>query len=78
MKQIKVLGSGCSNCRTTAQRIEEVAQQMGVAIQMEKVERFEDIAAAGILRTPGVIIDGKIVHAGGVPDRAKIEQWLTT
>lgn len=77
MKQIKVLGSGCRNCRATVQRIEDVAQDKGVEIQLEKVERFEDIAAAGVLRTPGVIIDGKIVHAGGVPDRAKIEQWLT-
>jgi small redox-active disulfide protein 2 len=77
MKQIKVLGSGCINCRTTAKRIEEVAQERGVEIDLQKVERIEDIAAAGVMRTPGVIIDGKIVHSGGVPDREKIAQWLT-
>jgi small redox-active disulfide protein 2 len=76
MKHVKVLGSGCMNCRTTAKRIEEVAQARAIAIEIEKVERMEDIVAAGVMRTPGVIVDGRIVHAGGVPERDKIEQWL--
>ena len=76
MKQIKVLGSGCANCRNTVALIEQVAQAKGVAIELEKVERLRDIMSYGVMSTPGVVIDGKVVHAGGVPARAKIEQWL--
>ena len=45
-------------------------------MRLEKVEDLKDIAGYGILSTPGVVIDGKVVHAGGVPSREKIEQWL--
>ena len=76
MKEIKVLGSGCANCRNTIARIEQVAQAKGVAVAMQKVEEVRDIMSYGVMSTPGVVIDGKVVHAGGVPSRAKIEQWL--
>ena len=76
MKAIKILGTGCANCRATAQRVEEVANKMGVAITLEKVEELRDIMSYGILATPGVVVDGKVVHAGGVPAREKIAEWL--
>jgi small redox-active disulfide protein 2 len=76
MKEIKVLGPGCSNCRTTVALIEQVAQAKGVAVTLQKVEELRDIMGYGVMSTPGVVIDGKVVHAGGVPSRAKIEQWL--
>ncbi|MFH1604840.1 MAG: thioredoxin family protein [Pseudomonadota bacterium] len=76
MKEIKVLGTGCAKCRTTFALIEQVAQARGVAVTMQKVEEMRDIMAYGVMSTPGVVIDGKVVHAGGVPSRAKIEQWL--
>ena len=75
-KQVKVLGTGCAKCRATLQLVEEVARQRGVEIQLEKVEEIEDIARYGILSTPGVVIDGQVVHAGGVPSRSKVEGWL--
>ena len=77
MKQIKVLGSGCANCKTVAKMIEEVAMQKGIAIELEKVEELREIMSYGILFTPGVVIDGKVVHSGGIPSRDKIEQWLS-
>lgn len=76
MKEVKVLGTGCANCRATVRLIEEVAQAQGVAVQVEKVERIEDIVASGVMRTPGVIVDGKVVHAGGVPNRDAVAAWL--
>ena len=76
MKEIKVLGSGCANCRTTLKLIEEVAQARGVAVNLEKVDDMAAILGYGVMSTPGVVIDGKVVHAGGVPDRKKIESWL--
>jgi small redox-active disulfide protein 2 len=76
MKNIKVLGSGCANCKTTMKLIEEAAKEKGVEIQLEKVEEMQDIVAYGIMSTPGVVVDGKVVHAGGVPSRDKIAGWL--
>ena len=76
MKNIKVLGSGCANCNTTLKLIEEVAQARGVAVELEKVEDMAAILGYGVMSTPGVVIDGKVVHAGGVPDRKKVESWL--
>ena len=76
MKDIKVLGSGCANCKTTLKLIEEVAQARGVAVNLEKVEDMTAILGYGVMSTPGVVVDGKVVHAGGVPDRKKVEGWL--
>lgn len=77
MKDIKVLGPGCSNCKATIKLIEQVAQEKGVAVTLQKIEEMRDIVGYGIMSTPGVVIDGKVVHAGGIPGRDKIEQWLS-
>ena len=77
MKEIKVLGSGCANCKRTLKLIEDAAKAKGVEIRLEKVEDFRSIAGYGVMSTPGVVIDGKVVHAGGVPEREKIERWLS-
>jgi small redox-active disulfide protein 2 len=76
MKHIKVLGTGCANCQATVKLIEDAARARGVAIDLEKVENIADIMAYGVMATPGVVVDGKVVHAGGVPDRKKVESWL--
>jgi small redox-active disulfide protein 2 len=76
MKDIKVLGTGCANCRATVQRIEEAARAKGVAIQLTKVEDMPSIVGYGVMATPGVVVDGKVVHAGGVPRKEVIETWL--
>jgi len=74
---IKVLGAGCANCKNTISLIEQVARAKGVAVTLSKVEELRDILAYCVMSTPGVVIDGKVVHAGGVPRRDKIEQWLS-
>lgn len=76
MKNVKVLGTGCANCKATLKLIEDTARAKGVAVNLEKIENIADIMGYGVLSTPGVVIDGKVVHAGGVPDRKKIEGWL--
>lgn len=76
MKEIKVLGTGCANCKRTIALIEQVAQARRVPVALEKVEDIKDIMGYGVMSTPGVVIDGKVVHAGGIPSRDKIEQWL--
>jgi small redox-active disulfide protein 2 len=76
MKNIKVLGSGCANCKTTLKLVEEVARAKGVEIRLEKVEDMQEIMRYGVMSTPGVVVDGKVVHTGGIPDRARIAGWL--
>ncbi len=78
MKNIKVLGPGCANCKTVAKLIAAVAEEKGIAIELEKVEEIREIMSFGILSTPGVVVDGQVVHSGGIPSRDKIEQWLNT
>lgn len=76
IKTIKVLGTGCANCKTTVKLIEAIAQEKGVAVELEKVEDIQAIMAYGVMATPGVVVDGKVVHAGGVPSRDRIAGWL--
>lgn len=73
---IKVLGTGCANCKTTIALIEQVAKAKGVNVTLNKVEELREIMGYGVMSTPAVVVDGKVVHAGGVPSRDKIEQWL--
>ncbi len=75
--QIKVLGTGCcGNCATTVQMIEQAAEARGVRIDLTKIEDMKEFMKYGVMSTPAVVIDGKVVHAGGVPSRDKIDKWL--
>jgi small redox-active disulfide protein 2 len=76
MKNIKVLGTGCANCRNTIALIEAAAREKGVEVTLEKVEDMAAIIGYGVMSTPGVVIDGTVVHAGGVPSRGKVEGWF--
>ncbi len=78
MKNVKILGTGCRNCQTTLSLVEEVARAQGVEIELEKVDQIQDIMQYRIMATPGVVIDGEVVHSGGVPDRKKVEGWFET
>jgi len=74
--EIKVLGSGCANCQTTYKLIEDVAKESGVEVNLEKVEDIGEIMSYGVMSTPGVVINGVLAHAGGVPHRDTVAEWL--
>ena len=76
MLNIKVLGTGFAKCKTTLKLIEEEAHTKGVTVRLDKVEELKEIMGFGVMSTPGVVIDGKVVHTGGMPGRDKIRQWL--
>ena len=76
MKEVKILGTGCANCKNTLALVEQVAKEKGVEIKLEKVEDLPAIMGYGVMSTPGVVIDGTVVHSGGVPTRAKVEGWF--
>ena len=76
MKNVKVLGPGCKRCETTADMVRVEAEKLGVAIELEKITDYAVIAGFGIASTPGIVIDGKVVHAGGLPKIEDIANWL--
>jgi len=76
MIEVKVLGPGCKNCQTTRKLIEDVTSENSIEISLEKVEDMATIMSYGIMSTPGVIVDGKIAHAGGIPDKKTILSWF--
>ena len=76
MKTIKVLGPGCKRCQTTADMMKAEADRLGIAVEIEKVTDYAAIAGYGIVSTPGIVVDGKVVHAGGLPKVEDIPGWL--
>ena len=77
VKDVKVLGPGCKRCETTAKMVKAEADRLGVAVTIEKITDYAAIAGYGIASTPGVVVDGKVVHAGGLPKEADIGKWLS-
>ena len=76
--EIKVLGPGCANCKRLFQEAERAVAQSGVAATLTKVESMDEIAPFGILRTPGLVIDGKVVASGRIPLTPEIVIMITT
>jgi len=76
MKDVKVLGPGCKRCEATEQLVRSEAQKLGIEVTVEKVTDYAEIAKFGIVSTPGVVIDGKVVHAGGLPKAEDLAKWL--
>lgn len=74
---IKVLGPGCMNCKTLERRTIDALRQMNVDAHVEKVVELDTIAAYGIMRTPGLVIDEKVVWQGGVPTVEKIKELVS-
>ncbi|MDE2150196.1 MAG: thioredoxin family protein [Gammaproteobacteria bacterium] len=73
---MKILGTGCAKCRATQKLIEEVLAARGIRAQVEKVEDLPAIMDYGVMSTRGVMVDGRVVHAGGVPRRDQVETWF--
>ncbi|MGD2083195.1 MAG: thioredoxin family protein [Chromatiales bacterium] len=76
MKHIKVLGSGCKSCETTANLIRIAADRAGVEVELEKVTDLAEIMSYGVMSTPGVVVDGRLVHAGGLPGPDDVQRWV--
>jgi small redox-active disulfide protein 2 len=76
MKDVKVLGSGCKRCQATADMVQAEAAKLGIAIAFEKVFDLTALAGYGVAATPAIVIDGKVVHAGGLPKPEDVDKWL--
>lgn len=77
MKTVKILGSGCANCRKLEAVAREAATTAGVEADIVKVTDMKAIMGYGLLSTPGLVVDEKLVSSGRIPTQAEIRQWLT-
>jgi small redox-active disulfide protein 2 len=76
--EIKVLGTGCPNCKTLEKNVINALAEMNISADVEKVEDIVKIMNYGILRTPGLVIDGKVVLSGKVPSLAEIKEIISS
>ncbi|MFM9914748.1 MAG: arsenical pump-driving ATPase [Rhizobacter sp.] len=74
--EVKVLGTGCSKCRSTVAMIERVALAAGIEVDILKIENPDQIRRFGVSHTPAVVIRGQVVHSGGIPSHAEVLSWL--
>ena len=74
---IKVLGPGCTNCKTLERRTHEALTELHLDASVEKVEDLDRIVSYGVMRTPGLVIDERVVHQGGVPPVSRIKELIT-
>jgi len=76
MKSVKVLGPGCKRCDAVEGMVKTAASALALDITIEKISDYARIAGYGIASTPGIVIDGKVVHAGGLPKEDDLMRWL--
>ena len=76
MVKIEVLGSGCANCQKLEANAREAVGIAGVEAEVLKVTDYAEIAARGVMQTPGLVIDGTVRSTGRVPTAGDIAEWL--
>ncbi|MDY4732394.1 MAG: thioredoxin family protein [Prevotella sp.] len=75
-KVVKVLGPGCSKCKTTYKVVEKVISDNALDVSLVKVEDIEEIMRYNIMSTPAIVVDGKVMMKGKVPTESEVKQML--
>ena len=78
MLTIKVLGSGCANCKRLEQLVRKAVDQFGIDAEVVKVTNPTEYADYGVLSTPGLVVNGKTVSSGRVPSLAEVTTYITS
>jgi small redox-active disulfide protein 2 len=76
MRKVQVLGPGCPRCEQVKANVEEAARAAGIEVEIEKISKPGEIAKRGVLLTPGLVIEGKVVCSGRVPSAEEIKGWI--
>lgn len=80
MKKIEILGVGCARCKQTEEEVRKaltgIGWKEGQEYTLTKVQNLAEIAAWGVLITPGVVVDGKVVSTGKVPKHGEVISWV--
>ena len=73
---IKILGGGCANCHKTKALAEQAVTELGLDAQIEEVKDIADIMAYGVMSTPAIVVNEKVIHSGGVPSYEQVTNLL--
>lgn len=73
---IKILGSGCANCKKLQAITEEVVKEIGITPTIEKVEDIQKIMGYGVMRTPALVVNEKVKVSGKIPSKDEIKKYL--
>lgn len=76
MKKIVILGTGCSNCKKTFDLVSKKVKELNIEAEVIKDEDIASMLKYGVMSTPAVVVNDKIVHVGGVPSEKDIEGWF--
>ncbi|NMM18647.1 MAG: thioredoxin family protein [Rhodoferax sp.] len=77
MLTVKILGSGCANCKKLEAVAREAAASAGLEAEFIKVTDMKTIMTYDLLSTPGLVINDQLVSSGRIPTQAEVRQWLT-
>ena len=75
--EIKVLGPGCARCNQLEREVMEVLAEMSLSADLQHVRDVKEIAQFGVMGTPALVINGKVVSVGTIPNKAKMREWLS-
>lgn len=75
--EIKILGTGCSNCKKLMKLTEEAVSELGIEATVDKVEDLFKIMEYGVMRTPGLVIDGKVALSGKMPKYDELKELIS-
>jgi small redox-active disulfide protein 2 len=74
--KLEILGTGCPKCKKLAELTAAAVRETGIVAEVRKVEKIDDILTYGVMVTPALAVDGKVVVAGRVPSKDEIKQWI--
>lgn len=76
MLDVKVLGPGCSNCIKLENLVKEVVTENNISANVEKITDRNKFLDYGIMLTPGLVVNGKVLSSGKIPTKSTLENWL--
>ncbi len=76
MKKLQILGTGCAKCEKLAENARQAADNLGLQYEMEKITELNQIMSFGVMTTPGLAVDGKVLVVGKVPSPTELEKLL--
>jgi small redox-active disulfide protein 2 len=74
--KLEILGTGCPKCKKLTELAQEAATELGLSFEIVKVDQINDIMNYGVMITPALAIDGKVVVAGRIPSKEEIKKWM--
>ncbi len=74
--KIEILGTGCPKCKKTTQNVQLAVEELGIDVEINKVEKLDEIIKYSVMMTPALVIDGEVKVAGKIPNKQEIINWL--